>query len=490
MTLFGTPPLESGPTKLLRGRTLQVVKTLGEHGLYWLALVTSRAAGLLTVPVYARLLGPEDFGRYELLISLMALLYSVLFVGMDFAMAVRYYAASPAERRRDLASALTVTIGLTGLAAALITGFSPVLASWLLRDGGYALAVAVVGLAMPFNVLSGVWGMRFRLDFRPQAFFLATIIGTLTGSFMGVVLVVVGRMGVTGAVGGVGASYVLSAAIGTWLNRGSAGLRDLSIGNTISLLRLGLPLVPAGAAMWVFALSDRLFVSAFAGLQQLGLYAAAARVTTVLALAQGGFQLAWMPIALKWGARSDREVLYRDSLRRVAAIGGAGVIVMSVLAAPSLELLAGADYVSASGVVWLLAGSVLLNAMFYVATIGLNLMQRSGLLGWATVAAATANTALNIALVPGLGYHGAAAATLGAYLIACVAGYVLAQRALPMRLAFVQSLGIATLSIAVSALFALQPDGLTLLVALATAVGLVVYCSLGIRNARIEAGVR
>jgi len=409
---------------------------VGDQGLYWLTLVVSRAGGLLTVPIYARLLGPDDYGRYELLVSLMALLFSVLLLGMDFAVSVRYFHQSPAERRADLASAVLVTSLVSCAAAAGIGMLSPVLASGLLRDSSAISPIVLAGIGVPFNVVSGIWGVVFRLQFRPRAFFASTVVGTLTGSALGVILVVGARLGLAGAMVGVTASYFITALVGAYAIRGSAGRSDFSWRSTRDLLRLGLPLVPAGASLWVFALSDRLFVLAFAGVGQVGLYAAAARVSTILSVIQGGFNLAWTPVALRWGLRRDRESFYEATVVSVAAIGGAGVIALSLGASLALAILAGPDYVSASPIMWMLAGSVVYYALFYVVTIGLNLTRSSGRLAWATVIAAAANTALNILLIPDMGYTGAAVATLVAYAVACIVGYLMAEHALPMRIGF------------------------------------------------------
>jgi O-antigen/teichoic acid export membrane protein len=470
-------------------RLLRLARSVGDHGLYWLTLVVARAGGLLTVPVYARLLGTDDYGRYELLVALMVLLFSLLILGMDFAISVRYFHQSPAERRADLASAVLVTSVVSLSAAVGIAMLSPVLASELLRDSSAIPPIVLAGVGVPFNVVSGIWAVVFRLQFRPRAFFASTVVGTLTGSVLGVILVIGARLGLAGAMVGVTASYVITALVGAYLIRASASRSDLSWQSTRSLLRLGLPLVPAGAALWVFALSDRLFVLAFAGVSQVGLYAAAARVSTILSLIQGGFNLSWTPVALRWGLRRDRELFYEATVVSVAAIGGAGVIALSLGASLALAILAGPDYVSASPIMWMLAGSVVYYALFYVVTIGLNLTRSSARLAWATVIAAIANTALNILLIPAMGYAGAAAATLVAYAVACVVGYLMAERALPMRIGFGRGMVWLGIGIAAAAVQTLVAGPVPVAIACSVAVLLLFAGMRGVRTAYRELSV-
>ena len=465
---------------------LRLARSVGDQGLYWLTLIVSRAGGLLTVPIYARIMGPEDYGRYELLVSLMILLFSLLLLGMDFAVSVRYFRASDAERRADLASAIFVTSVTSSIAAVAVAALSPLLASELLRDSSAIAPIVLAGIGVPFNVVGGIWAVVFRLQFRPRAFFVSTVVGTLAGSALGVILVLVGRLGLAGAMTGITTSYVITAVIGAYLMRTSVGREDLSSRNTAHLLRLGLPLIPAGAAYWIFALSDRLFVLAFAGVGQVGLYAAAARVSTILSLVQGGFNLAWTPIALRWGLRPDRERFYKTTVVSVAAIGGAGVIAMSLGASLALAILAGPDYVSASPIMWMLAGSVVYYALFHVVTIGLSLSHSSGRFAWATVIAAAANTVLNVLLIPVMGYTGAALATLAAYAVACIVGYVLAERAMPLRIGFDRGMVWLGLGVAAAAAPALVAGPAPVVIACIVAA---VLLFIGVRGVWLVRGV-
>lgn len=400
------------------------------------AVVLPRATGLLTLPIYTRLLGPEDFGRYELLISLIALLYASCLLGLDFAISVRYYRNDEAERRRDAASAVAAAAGASLVATGILAGLAGVLGPLALQSSSGGLPFAIVVAAVPFNVLGGVLAMYLRLRFRGRAFFRAMFGGAVGGTASGLVLVVAADWGLVGAAVGLAAVHVITFGL---LAVGVRGLLDpmsADRGTALHLVRLGAPLVAAGAASWIFALADRFFVAAFLGFSQLGLYASAARLATILALVQFGFHAAWGPIALRWGTIRDRDQRYAASLLLVAKAGGAAVAIVSWLASPLLWLLAGPAYVGAEGVVWLLAASVLFSAMFFVAQIGANLAQRGGRVAWTMIIAAVVNTVTNLALIPALGYFGAGIATMATYLVAYVIMYAMSQSVTPIAMQF------------------------------------------------------
>lgn len=399
-------------------------------------MVLPRLTGLVTLPVYTRLLGPEDFGRYELLTSITALLYAICLLGLDFAMSVRFYAHDEAERRRDAASALAAASGASLAAAGVLAGLAGVLGPLVLQSSSGGLPFAIVIAAVPFNVLGGVLATYLRLRFQGRAFFRAMLGGAVGGTSSGLVLVVAAHWGLLGAAVGLAAVHLITFLL---LAVGVRGLLDPMSADrrtALWLVRLGGPLVPAGAASWIFALADRFFVAAFLHFSQLGLYAAAARLATILALLQFGFHAAWGPIALRWGTIADRDYRYAASLRLVAIAGGAAVAIISWLAPPLLWLLAGPAYIAAYDVVWLLAASVLFSAMFFIVQIGANLAQRGGRIARTMIIAAVVNTVANIALIPALGYLGAGIATLMTYVVAYAIMYAMSQSVTPIRMEF------------------------------------------------------
>lgn len=403
---------------------------------FGLAVVLPRVTGLLTLPIYTRLLGPEDFGRYELLTSIGALLYATCMLGLDFAISVRFYRHDETDRRRDAASAVAVAAGASVITAGLLAGLAVVLGPLALQSPDGALPFAIIILAVPYNVIGGVLAMSLRLRFMGRAFLRAMLGGAFGGTAIGLFLVVVAHRGLVGAALGLASVHVITFSLLAFGMRRQIDPTEADRSTAMLLIRLGAPLVPAGTAMWVFAVADRFFVAGFLGFTQLGLYASAARLATVLVLVQFGFLAAWGPIALRWGTLADRDRRYAASLRLVAIVGGALIAVVSWLAQPLLWLLAGPDYVAAYDVVWLLTASVLFSAMFFVVQIGANLAQRGSRVALATIIAAVVNTVGNIILIPRLGYVGAGIATLAAYAVAYVVMYTMSQRVTPIRIEF------------------------------------------------------
>jgi enterobacterial common antigen flippase len=401
-------------------------------GVFAAAVAVPRLAGLLTVPVYARALGPDAFGAFELLVSGIALLYALTSLGLDFAIAVRYHERDDLGRSGDLSAAVAtgaVVASTTAIVLALVA--APIAAG--LGHPAASMSVALALMAVPCNVVANLLSIFVRLRLDATRYFVALVGGSSVGAITGVIAVVAGY-GLAGAVGGVLVAHVATLLLFLLATRGQVSRTGFSRGRTIELVRLGLPLAPAAAATWVFAFADRFFLAAMFGLYEVGLYAAAARLASGLSLLQYGFHAAWGPVALRWGTLADPSARYAASLRFLAVAGGASVAVLSWLATPLLTLLTGPDYAPAANVVWLLGGSVLFNAMFSTVQIGASVAKQGGRIAGPTIIAALVNTALNIVLIPTLGYVGAGVATLAAYATAFGTQAVMSHAVRPFQL--------------------------------------------------------
>lgn len=434
------------------------------QALFGVALVVSRAAGLLTLPVYARLLGPEDFGQFELIVVLQALLFAVGILGLDYAMSVRFFQLDDRTKDADLASAVAIAATSSVTGAVVLAVLVPLIAALFgAPDAGpYLLAL----VSVPLNVVNGVFAMCLRLRFQAHRFFVSTVAGVAIGTAVGLVTVAVGGWGLMGAIMGVATTNFAMFLLFWYSVRGYLHPLTANRDNGRGLLRIGLPLVPANMAVWVFAVADRVLIAALVGFAQLGLYAAASRIVAILTVLQYGFHASWGPVALRWGSAPDRDLRYASSLRMVAIVGGAAVAVVSWLASPLISILAGSAYLDAVAVVWPLAAGALFLAMFFTVQIGANLAQRSALVAVTTVVAAGIGTAGNLLLIPRFGYIGAGFASLTAYVSAYVVMYGLSQRATPLRMQVARSTGWAIAWTFVAALSVVVPPAATPLASL------------------------
>jgi O-antigen/teichoic acid export membrane protein len=278
-------------------------------------------------------------------------------------------------------------------------------------------------------------------------------------------LVVGLHMDVMGALLGTLAGTAVAAIAGLWTVRSAVDWQLLTSEAwpvAARMLKLGAPLVPAAAALWVVSFSNTFFVARLLSTGDAGVFRVGAQIASVLGIAVYAFQYAWSPFSLSIAKAPDAHRVYS----RVAMLYTAGSVGSAVLlggAAPIVLLLAKGDYAPASSVIGLLALGAASVGLYYISALGLNLAQRTGHVGWTNMVAALANVVLNAALIPIWGIIGAAIAALVANLLLVVLLYIMSQRVYPIpfdgvRMAWVWLTGSVAVAIAAAFNVMVQPS--------------------------------
>jgi O-antigen/teichoic acid export membrane protein len=381
--------------------------------------------------IYTRLLSPDEFGRYALVLAGIGLANVIVFQWLRLVLG-RFLQAHRDEPQGFLSGILALFLIL----AFGITGLGTMLAWWW-PDPVWQRLLA---LAVPL-LLAQSW---FELN-------LSLATARLKPGWYGKLL---------------GSKAVIALAVGTllaWIGLGAAApLAGLLIAHMAAFLlfglvawrgvaprwpeaallsnqlRYGLPLTVTFALGWVVSGSDRLLLAWLMDERTVGVYAAGYDlVFQSLTLLLTIINTAAFPLAVtaleRHGPDDARvQVAQNGELIISAALaGGAGLVVMG---APIVALLIGEAFrADALRILpWIAAASVLAGIKAYHFDIAFHLGRNSRwLLGTGAVAAAS-NLILNLLLIPAYGILGAAWATLGAFAIALLTSAVLSRRAFPM----------------------------------------------------------
>ncbi len=184
-----------------------------------------------------------------------------------------------------------------------------------------------------------------------------------------------------------------------------------------TMLRYSLPLVPAMMFWWVTTASDRFFIAYLNGTVENGLYAAANKIPTIVALVSTIFTEAWQLSAVTDGQGADRNEFFSQVYNTVAGFAfvlGGALIVTSPLV---MRFLVAPDYFLAWRYVPLLVLASVFSALVAFLNSVYMVEKRSGLAMATMLVGAVANLFLNALFVPKFGPNGAAFATFLSFLI-------------------------------------------------------------------------
>jgi O-antigen/teichoic acid export membrane protein len=394
------------------------LRATAKHGIiYSIGVILSRLIGFVMIPIYTRVLQPEDYGILEIL-SLTTDVVSML-AGFGIGLAVirtLYRYDSEADRGVVASSAALLLTGAFGLIALLGVIFAAPIASLLLGEhagnGGEGL-VRLTVLGMASGSLIEVPMAMLRARQQSTSVVAVGMVRLLLSLTLNIVLVVVLRLGVAGVLW---STLITSATVGAWLMfklLRESGIR-FSTAVVRQLVAFGAPLAIWNLASFTMHYSDRYFLRTFGTFDDVGLYSLSYKLAMLLPLLVAGpFSDIWIPKSLeierKEGPDAPRVlrsiVGYYNVLLITVALG------IALFAGDVIRLVTGPAFHSAAEPVPMLVLAMVFFSYRAIGQLGALIRGRSDLIAVGTVVAASTALALNFVLIPRYGILGAAMAT-------------------------------------------------------------------------------
>ena len=442
--------------------------------MYSLSSLASRLVGFLMLPIYTRILSPEEYGIRAMVTVGMDLVGMVCWLGITTAM-VRHYTGdrTGSQRRPDAVSTAYVTQALTlGIGVALGILAAPWLSIALLGDAAYARYVRL-GLITLFFTNTMEVGLAY-LRLRQRAGTVALVsLGTLALTVASnIALVVVLRWGVVGIFYSEIATYGLFSVLIAWLTLGEVGL-NVSWTVARRMIAYGAPLTLMPASWLLVNRTAGVFLTHHDSIAAAGIYALAMQCAQVLLVAViWPFREAWDPGQFEIARDPDGSRTYRRMFQVFTFTIIIAGLSFAVAADDVIRLMAAPRFHSAAGVVPILvAAHVVMGISLFFKT-GLLVKNRTAMLGAIGLVTGIGSVAASAILVPRYFATGAAYSRLIALVVMAALTYVMSQRVWPQRpdlAALAKITGLAVAGFAVSRLIPPEP----VLAALALKAGLV-----------------
>ncbi len=435
---------------------------LRESAVYGVGGVANQALAIILVPIYARQLGLQNYGVVAIVTTTLSLctLVTTLALPQSFFRSYLKEAESPARRAEVLRTTLGLRLLVSVAAFAVLIALALPLATVLLGGSDAWLLLGLIAPIVLFDTVNLVPLSFLRAERRPRPYAVISFGRAVIGSLLIILFVVVLDLGVTGVVLGSAGSALLAASAGLALlaREGRLGI-GLDPALARHMLAFSLPLVPAAVAGWTLNLSDRYLISAFEGAAAVGTYSAGYTVGLAInALAIAPFTLAWGAAYWEIARQSDAPAVIARVLTGFTALASFAALGLAALSTDVFRILLTPEFEPGRFITPFSAYAYVLYGVFTIVTTGLNLESQTRRLPAILGATAAANVGLNLALIPLLGYLGAAVSTVLSYaMLALVAGRV-SQRFYPVSWETGRVLALLALGVALSAGALLGPD--------------------------------
>ena len=388
---------------------------LKDSALYTLPAIVSRGLAIITIPIYTRALSTSDYGAFDLLMVFANLLNLTIALEVSQAVA-RFYAAEHDSLKRIgyASSAFWFTLLCYSIFAVLGFTFSEQLASLVMGVDGLEKCFQIGVLYIWFNGLFLLLQNQFRWELRSKHFAIVSLIVALTTAAIAIYLTLYKDLGLEGFMLGMLSGVIFGVIYSLWFLRHTfKAVFKLHL--LLEMLRFSAPLVPSGIAVFLTTYIDRLMISRYLTLDDVGIYGIAFRLAAVIGVVMMGFQMALTPLIYSHYHKAETPIQLAKIFRVFTAFSLLVVMTLIVLADDILVLMTTPDYYGAASLMIFMVPAFLLSQM-YVFAPGMAITKKTYIILLLNVMAALISIVMNSILIPWLGLQGAAIANMLSYL--------------------------------------------------------------------------
>lgn len=401
-------------------------------GVYSVGSAISLVSSFAILPVYATQFSATQFGVVATgqVASLAAI--TVARLGLNNGM-FRFLAVYHSEGDLQAANQAVTT----GAAASLLTSLVVTLAmfgGWAVIGSGQAADIQLSGYLIAANVVlsapreTAEFALRAKQRSRPYV--VLTSATTILTTVLTAALAVIFHLGAVAVFSSALIANSLMSVAGLLVLRSDLKIGAFSRPELRRQLRFGIPGVPALLADWVMQFSDRLFLTKFGGLAQVGVYSLGYRIGLIEQQILGtATAAAWDPFVLSEYKAEDGPRTIGRVATYFGIVGMALVLFISASAPIFLVVIhARHEYQAATSVVFLIAFANLFAAMQHMLAAPAVIRLRPELGTLFRGLGAVVNIVLNFVLISRFGMLGAAWSTVATFVFTAVITDVVCRR--------------------------------------------------------------
>ena len=377
-----------------------------------------RGISVITVPIFTRILTPEEYGVYNVFQSWLSIV--TIFATLSLTSGVFNNGMVKFEKNRDQ---FTSSIqSLTTIITTLTLGIYLInINFWNNITGLTTFLTIVMFLEIYFMPALSYWTNRQRFEFEYGKVILVTILIAIVNPLIGILAVLHSRDGAT--------ARILSAALVQIVIGAILYTYNFYKGKTFwnkeywkFCIAFNIPLIPHYLAGTVLNQADRIMINNYIGAREAGIYSLAYSTAMLMQILQTSINQSFIP----WVYNILKEKKFH-SISSVTnfllTIYGAGILILIALAPEAISILGSEEYFEAIWVVPPVALSVFFIFLFSLCTTIELYYEKNIRIMFESVIGAILNVILNVIFIPRYGYLAAGYTTLFSYIIYSLCHY-------------------------------------------------------------------
>ena len=418
---------------------LDKIKRLGaETIVYGIMTVIGRFLTFLLVPFYTHILEPGEYGIVAYLFSLIA--FSTIFFSYGMESAYFKYASTQeiGTQKQNFSTPFLSLFITSILFSSLLSVFNGEISSIAgFGESGSRLIVFAAWI-LCFDTIALVPFASLRLRHKPGLFTAVKLANIIINVTLNVVFLAFLGMGVEGVFL---AGLIASGSTLLLLIPVSWKFLGLSFSPELwkSLLKFGIPYVPAGVAAIALQVIDRPLLRMLTDDATVGIYQANYRLGIVIMLLVTTFDYAYRPFFLNNANQPDAKKLYARVSTYFYTLMLFVWIIVTVFIHDIVKLEFGGrylihpDYWSGLPIIPVVMVAYIFTGWITLLMPGIFIEKKTKYLPVISGTAAAVNIIVNLVFIPIYGMMGAALATLVSYIVSAAGTYWVSQRFYPVQ---------------------------------------------------------
>lgn len=391
----------------------------------------SKILGFFMLPLYTRVLSPEEFGTVDLIILTVGLLAPLLTISINEA-ALRF----ALDEKYDNKQVFSFGFQLIFISFIFLLLIYPLL-NMINEFNQYAIFFYLIYITQVFNLY---FNQFVRGIDKIKLVGIVGVIQTITLVFSNVLLLVVFQFKIEGfLVSVILSNFVALSVLFLFGELKKYMSFNLSIDKKLKseMIAYALPLTPHRLSWWLNNSANKYIVSGYAGISNLGLFSAASRIPSILITFQGIFIQAWQLSAINEFEKKDSIQFFTKIYKIYNFCMLLGCSVLILFTEPLTKLLFGVEFADAWIFVPFLLISVIFGALIgFLNSINLAFKKTKSIFTAVTIGA-TLGIILNFIFVPKYGVMATSISTSISYFVIWVIRSYESRKHMKLKISYI-----------------------------------------------------
>ena len=436
----------------------KIYSTLKHSSIYGLGNVALKGMGIITLPIFAKVLTLAEFGAFGILDVTIGILAEILTLGQSNSVILFNNSTDYKEKKKSVFFTITISLLLFNSVFIIIT---ELLGASFLRS----IKVSSEFISfLPFiiyiscaRMLNNIFMNKLRADGKSLFYTVITIIKILV--FLALVFFMVLHLKL--AITGILYSYLISEIVILMVQLPFM-VTEMSVKFDRDILKqalkFGFPLLFSTIGIMILNLSDKYMIKFFINFESVGLYDFAYRIAGVIYMFLIlPFNQAFLPAAYKVYNQPGDKRYYTKAMTYMCFITVWGGLALSLFSSWIILVMGNKNYLEAELFIPLIIVAYIFSGKRNIASTGLLLAGKTSYIAYITMGAAIINIALNIWLIPIYGVIAAAYTTLFSFVLFYFITKFLADKFYPIPYEGMKILQLFVLGIALYIIASLLP---------------------------------